>query len=254
MNKLLPTSSMADQTIRNAEVEFFCKEIEMLYRKKKDLRVFEAGPGNGYLLSILKERFPKIKLFALEFSPELYQLILSRDLKGLKVKCGSICKENDIPEEWGKFDVIICERVIINILNRKDQYLACHNIAQRLLKKGYFIMSESFKEPLQNLNNARSDFSLTPIEESPHNDYLSEKFIEKWCAQEKLREISGQSRTHFLSTHFYLTRIIHEGLRHLGEKNNEIRPKFAHLLTFLEAAFPPAVGQFSPILFRVFQK
>lgn len=251
LNQLSPTSSMADQKIRQAECHFFLKEIEILYKKKKKLKIFEMGPGNGYLLALIKEKFPQVLLYALEFSPDLFQLAQKREISDLQLLQGDIGVEEHIPKEWGQFDVIISERVIINILDRKDQYLACHLVLKRLKKRGSFLLSESFKEPLQNLNEARRDFGLTPILESEHNDYLSEKFWEKLCQKEGLIEVPPHTPSNFLSTHFFLTRIVHEGLRSLARNSNDLRPKFSYLLAFFEAAIPPGILNFSPILFRV---
>ena len=71
---------MKDQTIRSAEVEFFCTEIDPLYEKNHKLKILDVGSGNGYLLSVLRDKYPEALLYGVEFTPELHQLAIDRDL------------------------------------------------------------------------------------------------------------------------------------------------------------------------------
>jgi len=79
-------SAMEDPFVREIEIDFILKEID-LYKKsnKQELKILELGSGNGHLLSVLRSRYAKDHLFGIEFSPELCKLATSRDLPHVKI-------------------------------------------------------------------------------------------------------------------------------------------------------------------------
>jgi len=247
-NGLSPTSSMQDQYIRDSEIAFCIGEIEryILEVGKQDITFFEVGCGNGHLLAILRERFPKIKLFALEFTPELYTQATSREIPNCQIVLGDARDIAFYPEN---VDLIISERVIINILSRKGQFQAFHNIANSLLPGGRYIQIESYSEPLAELNSALKEMLLDGLEESRHNKYLYEKMLGFMHQRTGLVEIDGHMPKNFLSTHFYVTRVFHKSILPKGGK-----VKFSRMAKFFVDALPIGIGNYSPILFRVFQK
>src|SRR5690606_2291610 len=129
----------------------------------------------------------------------------------------------------GQFDLILTERVIINVLERWQQYQAVGNIAQKLRPGGRYIMIESFKEPLQELNRGRKEMCLDPVEESYQNRYIDERFIFKIQQNFGLKEINGNLPSNYLSTHFYITRVFHKAVRPEGGK-----VKFSRFASFFD--------------------
>jgi len=138
--------------------------------------------------------------------------------------------------------------VLINLMYREDQLMAARRIAATLQCGGLFIMVECFTEPQENLNAARAELLLPPIPPAHHNFYLDEEFCAK-LTELGLVEVEGHLPSNFLSTHYFNARVLHELLRPEG---GAIRN--THFVKFFDAVAPPAVGNYSSILFRVFEK
>lgn len=237
---------MEDPYVREKEVEFLIEEIQRYYLEQRNpLHILDAGCGNAYTLSRLKEHFPEFSFLGVEFTPELYELARERNLERVEIihqdlRCADFCDQ--------VFDVAYTERALINILDRSHQEVAAENIIRRIKNDGLLIVIESFKEPLVELNQARSEMCLEEIKQSYQNRYLDEGFIRK-ILRMGMMEITPLLPSNYLSTHFYLTRVFHKAIRPEGGK-----VKYTKMVGFFDKALPPAVGNFSPILFRVFKK
>ena len=239
-------STMHDEYIKDMEVKFILHVIDnYISYKVSQLNILDIGCGNGYLISLLSNKYKESKLWGLEFTEELYKLAESRKLENTTIQKGD-CRVNNYKEKF--FDIIISERVLINLLNPLDKLDSLRQIYSSLKEKGIYIMVEAFEEPLKILNKARSEMQLSDIKPAHHNEYLSEQtinsmkkigFIEKECSIQR----------NFLSTHFFITRILHESLR-----PPEGTIKNTEFVKFFTKALQPAIGNYSPILFRVFEK
>lgn len=241
-----PQSTMEDLFVREKEFDFIFGEIERFINKTgRDPYILDVGCGNGYLLSVLRERFPNSKLGGIEFTPELFDLAISRNLTDVKIINHDVRKS----DFWdGPVDIIITERVIINILSRKEQYRAIKNIGQMISPGGLYIMIESFLEPLRSLDKAREEMSMEHTRRSPQNKYISEAAVQK-VIENNFFELEGIMPANYLSTHYYITRVLHKTIRPEGG-----RVKYTEFEKFFRAALPPSIGNYSPILFRVFEK
>jgi 2-polyprenyl-3-methyl-5-hydroxy-6-metoxy-1,4-benzoquinol methylase len=250
-----PNSTIQDPRIREAEVSFICSEIDRFLantlKNKNEINLLDAGCGNGYLLSVISKKFPNINLYGIEFTPELLELGKKRELQKTKIVLGDIRHSLTNFEESSveKFDIIISERVIINLLEHSEQRKALSNINDHLLDNGVYVQVESFFEPLVNLNRARKEMALTPIEPSEHNKFLNNYMIGFMRDCLGLREVESSMPTNYLSTYFFLSRVFHQVTRPPGGK-----VKFSHMVDFLTEGIGPAIGNYSPILFKVFKK
>jgi len=241
-----PESTIQDPKIRELEVDFFLSSIESFIAKKGFMpKIADLGCGNGHLLSKISKHFPKCKIYGLEFTPELFKIARERDLPNCQIELGDIRLELFSGE---KFDIIITERVIINLLSWKKQAKALHNIIDSLNQGGLYLMSESFREPWVELNLARAEMQLDEIPQSKHNRYLAEAVI-PYLAKHGLTEILGTRQKNELSTHFYISRVLHQMIAPPGS-----RGKTSRFSDFFNQALPTACGNFSPILFRTLQK
>tara|TARA_R110002049_G_scaffold151151_1_gene314681 strand:+ start:263 stop:1060 length:798 start_codon:yes stop_codon:yes gene_type:complete len=242
---LSPSSTIGDQVIRQAEVNFFLKSIEAkIDPSKSDQSLFDIGCGNGHLLSLIREKFPKLKLYGLDFHPELTKLAQSRNLENCEVIQGDMRKDLT---QFGQHDFIMTERSVINLLSKEEQFCAFRNIVKSLKNKGFYFFSESFEEPRANINRARKQMNLAEdVIPSKHNLWLKEEDL-LILKEEGLKEISSAVPSNYLSTHFYITRILHT----IALPKGGIADEFQN---FFNEALPVGVGNYSPILFRSFEK
>lgn len=247
---LQANSTMEDPYIRESEVGFILEAIETYINRTgpgNQLSLLDVGCGNGYLLSVISERFPDLALYGVEFTPELYKLAQSRAIRHCSITNGDIRKADCFAAEF-KVDIVITERVIINILKRKDQYLALRHIFKMMKLNGTYIMIESFTEPLVELQQARKEMCLGDIAESYQNKYLNEHVVTN-LKKYGMQELRSKFPINYLSTHFYITRVVHKAIRPEGGK-----VKFSRFSNFFRMALPQGIGNYSPILFRVFEK
>lgn len=241
-----PKATLEDDFIRSVEISFFEQELERFcHLKKTSIHVMDLGCGNGHLLSILSKKFPRVKFCGVEFSKELLTLAQSRDLPNVRFFHGDCRKEETFVS---KYDVIITERVIINLLKGRDKIKTFQNISRHLRPGGLYLMCESFREPLYNLNRARSEVGLGALEESCHNSYILENMLEK-LKSFGLTEQDSLIKENFLSTYFFLTRVFHSLLR-----PDKMKIKGTQFVKFFNEALPDSIGNYSPIKFHVYKK
>ena len=157
------------------------------------------------LLSIISEGYPELNLYGIEFTPELFELARSRNLNKCKIILGDIRKSLSSfqDENVDHFDVIITERVIINLLDHREQRQAIQLIHDTLEKDGTYIQVESFFEPLVNLNRARKEMALSRIEPSEHNKFLNKYMLGFMRDRVGLREVESSIPTNYLSSYFF---------------------------------------------------
>ena len=247
--------TIQDPRIREAEVYFIVNSIEKFLensnKKQSLINVVDLGCGNGHLLSVIRQKFPDLNLFGIEFTPELFEIAKNRQIKNTKIVHGDIRKSiTSFSENQDvKFDVIITERVIINILDHKEQRQALSLIKNHLDNDGVYLQVESFFEPLVNLNRARKEMALSPIMPSEHNKFLNKYMLGFMRDRLGLKEVESEIPSNYLSTYFFLSRVFHQVTRPPGGK-----VKYSHMVDFLTEGIGPAVGNYSPIMFKVFKQ
>lgn len=214
--------TIQDPIIRDKEIQFLKKEIQtFINTHERNPVVMDIGCGNGYTLEVLANFFPKLHFIGLEPHPDLFQLSLKR--KGERKLQNVIFQNKSILEETlieYPVDIIFTERVLINLIDDKEQENAIGNISKHLNKGGEYLMIESFVEPLQKLNKLRRENLLgDPIEESKHNKFLKFSFLRKLTKYQlfsaPIDDLDG------LTPHFFLGRVFHPYSRQEGSKMKE---------------------------------
>ncbi len=264
----MPQSTMADEIIRAKETDAilgFVAEVARAWRsdfstnsgnarrpnRDSDLLVVDVGCGNGYTLRCLAECAPAHHYTGVEPNDRL-RAIAKKQVENTSVRIirGDIRNLSSVGVDAGSVDILICQRVLINLLDIKDQKLALKNIVELAKPGAALIFIESFRSGLDNLNAARAEFSLEPIPPASHNLPLPDSFFD----DPNLVRIDF-SGTHFsenvLSTHFFVSRVLHEiAIKSTG---TELK-RNSHFVRFLSAALPDAIGDYSPLRIKRLMK
>ncbi len=249
---LSPTSTMSDERIRTLETKAilgFVGNYRDTLPSGRKIRIADIGCGNGYTLKCLADGVRGIHLTGIEKSEELRKLTLARFAESdgdVEILAGDV--RDPGVGEGRQFDLVICQRVLINLLDLSDQRTALANIVGTVKPGGGLLFLESFEAPLARLNAARAEFDLPAIEPAHHNLYLPEDFF----LRDDLELFEGQGSTipaNFLSTHYFVTRVLHPLV--LGDRPFKKNSEF---VSFFSDALAPATGDYAPLRLCTFRK
>lgn len=248
---LSPSSTMPDHIVRDKEIEAIRAYLRVLFTGPA-IRTLEIGCGNGYLLSVLHSDFPSNRFWGIDYNEEMVDLARSRQIPNVEILQDDVSR---LSFDSASFDVVISERVIINLLDAADQDRAFSEVARVLAPRGWFICIEGFETPLGNVNQARAELMLPRIEQPNHNRWFSD---EDWVSYTSGRfEIISPSSAangeilaepNFLSTHYFVTRVFHDLIRPEGGaiRNTHFGRFFSSVL--------PAHGDYAPVKLYLLRK
>jgi ubiquinone/menaquinone biosynthesis C-methylase UbiE len=241
---LSETSTMKDTTTREKEVEAITKLLDKLVVRTSHL--LEIGCGNGFLLDVLRRHYSHLDLVGRDFSEPMVQLAQSRSIPNCDVAKGDV---RSLSFEDHTFDLVVGERVIINLMDREHQWRALAEVARVLRPGGNYICIEAFKDGLASLNEARLELGLEPNQEAHHNLWFDEAdFREE--ASKHFEVIDTQSFAgipqHFLSSYYFISRVFYPAITRADVKYN------THFVRFF--ADQPPRGTYSPIQLFMLRK
>jgi SAM-dependent methyltransferase len=247
-------STMPDSVVRAKELEAIQRTLELISKEGNAPRILEIGCGNGTLLEqLFKAGYRDV--VGIDFLPEFVELAKSRSL-GFDIRVADV---KDLPFSNAEFDVIVGERVIINLKDREHQRQAFQQLRRVLKPGGYLVMIEAFEDAWHNLNAARTELGLFPIPMASQNRWFQrgelEFFIEGIFTP--VTQIAGQVLTprNFLSSHYFISRVVHALLLEIRKNcpdcfNGEVRN--SHFTQFFGTLLPPH-GSYAPVQFLCFK-
>jgi SAM-dependent methyltransferase len=264
---LSPQSTMADEIIRNKETSVILEFVDRAARACRAdvatrhrtaaerthpgaVTVMDVGCGNGYTLKRLATELGDHVYIGVEYNDKLRELAKQQiaGLHNVRVLPGDIRVRESIDVAAGAVDVLICQRVLINLLSVEDARAALNNIVSLVRPDGRLLFIESFAAGLQRLNEARAEFDLEPIGPAHHNRYLEEDFF---AHPALVSDATSAPARNTLSTHYYVTRVLHSALS--KAQQSEFK-RNSHFVKFLSSALPDGVGDYAPLQFHSFVK
>ncbi|MBG0808563.1 class I SAM-dependent methyltransferase [Methylosinus sp. H3A] len=265
-----PQSTMADDIVRAKETEIikdFVHAAASYWRAEHienggyaeraggdaGLTVLDVGCGNGFTIKQLASCMPQYSFVGVEMNDRLRDLAIKQNdsADNVNIIPGDIRNIDSIELPECRVDILLCQRVLINIMSDEDAAKALDNIISIVRPGGHLLFIESFLSGLNNLNDARSEFLLAPISPAHHNKYLSDNFfshpqLTRFC----LPHFSLESNA--LSTHYYVSRVLHAAL--LQQQGDSNFRRNSHFVQLLSSALPDGVGDYAPLQFRAFTK
>ncbi len=246
---LSSASTMEDNYMRTRETEAIIRFVHHCLETRftgQQITIMDIGCGNGYTLEVLAKHFPGHHFVGIEKTDELRSLAAARfeGQPAVRILPGDIRQPGF--QQGIQADILICQRVFINLLDPQDQIRARENVASALRQPqtdrsgALALFIEGFTEPLVRLNIAREELGLEPIAPAYHNLYMPEGFFE--TAHLAAYTHDRLLPANFLSTHYYLTRVLFP--YHTQGKPLKRNSEF---VSFFTQALPECVGDYSPV-------
>lgn len=239
--------TMDDHAIRALETSFLINSISSELCKRNSqprISIADYGCGNGYTLVKLSEEFSNVNFLGFEYTPELRAIANKKSGIPSKVLPCDVRDAESLPQE---VDIVVCQRVLINLLDPDDQKVALNNIINSLSPGGLLLSIEAFSRNLDVLNICRSELGLRPIPPAHHNLYLNDDFFEV----PSLISESSKEVVNYLSTHYFVTRVLHD-VALASTQAPFVRNSL--FVQFFDSALPTGVGEFSPLRCNIFRK
>jgi len=196
-------ATLGESYLRLLEIRTMIRQIKC----HKPRNVLDVGCGNGYSTKIFAKRFPSIQFVGMDYSEHMILCANKNQIKNCTFLVGDVLDLNSFPEE--KFDLILTQRCLQNLVDYKSQYEAIKNLIGQKAQRGMLLLMECSKDGVERLNKIRIRFGKKPIEniEPWHNTF----FIEKNLINDFKAKI-----IHFSSTYMFLSKIIDPRLSFLG--------------------------------------
>jgi len=240
---LTKESTMPDHFVRKKEIETILETLSAL--NNKDLRILEIGCGNGVLLNELHNN-NYTSVTGIDFLEEFVKLSKSRDLP-YNIEVGDV---RALQFEDSSYEVVIAERVIINLLDQGHQNKVFSEVRRVLKKDGHFIMFEALEDGWINSNNAREEFGLSKIPMASQNRWFKSGELEDFIKKrfEIVHEINGfkLQTNNVLSSHYFMTRVVHSVIT--NSLSGNVKERNTHFAKFFSELLPPQ-GNYAPVQF-----
>lgn len=209
-HQLDPSSTMLDETTRQLEIDAVVSCLSAIMTPADAVDVLEVGCGNGYLLSIIRERFPGSQLTGVEYSPEMLALARRRAIPECTLHLGDV-RALELPT--GSCDVVVSERCLINLLVEEEQEKALEEIHRILRPGGHLVLIEAFTDGAAALNRARSELGLAENSVPYHNLWFDKQRFRSFI-ESKFEDVTAAGSTalppgNFLSTHYFVSRVLY---------------------------------------------
>jgi 2-polyprenyl-3-methyl-5-hydroxy-6-metoxy-1,4-benzoquinol methylase len=249
-------STMEDEFVRTSETKIILDVVsaylDMCSKNQavhQPVKLLDIGCGNGFTLEALSTSGLEINCHGIEPNEKLREIANARlEEAGIKVRQGDLRDQHGAIEST--FDIVVSQRVLINILDPIDQAVALQSLVQLLEKGGILISFESFSSGLKRLNLARTEFGLKEIQMADHNLYLCDDYfdvdsLEPWPYADSV------VRPNYFSSHYYISRVLHEAM--LTMTDSEF-VRNSHFVKFMSAAIPIGVGDYAPLQINLLHK
>ena len=208
------------------------------------LKVLEVGCGNGYVAQAMVERFD-VDLDAFDFSEDMIAVAKTRHIEGARGRVTFFRADVLAFDRRDRYDLAFTERCVQNLVSWEDQKAALRNIVGAIMSGGMFVMLESFRTGLDNLNAARRELGIEEIAESWHNNFFDENETKAFLGS---IGCSYLDQNCFLSGYYFGSRVLLPALLPEGK-----RAASQSILNDYFCALP-AAGDFAPMKILRFLK
>jgi SAM-dependent methyltransferase len=148
---------------RELEYDLICQYLT------NAMTVLEVGCGNGFSTERFRSLVKHVDAF--DYSEKMIERAKSRvGETNNRFFIDNVLAPNHLN---GPYDTVICVRVLINLRDKEEQYLALNNLIPQVKNGGLLILVEGFTEGFVALGELRQAVALPSIEPAKINFYSS---------------------------------------------------------------------------------
>lgn len=236
-----PLATAPDVYYRELEIQ------SILAHLKNGASVLDVGCGNGFSTFAFARQLPHSQFTGVDYSESLITYALRATKKEKKAVqkrlsfiVGDVLSLGSVPALRGKkFDYIVSERCLINLVNWQEQAHALLEMKKLLKKGGHIILTENTQEGLARLNGLRKQFDLPAITVRWHNYYMPEKKLLPFMK----KHFKLESTENCGNLYYIVSRVVYAKLAALEGK----RPDYLNPINMIAAKLPTlSTYQYSP--------
>ena len=201
--------------------DFIAKEIEMKtllsYCSRGD-SILDLGCGSGTAAFYILDKLD-VSITGMDFSSKMIaEAQRAAKEKGYDQETLNFCVNDirdvkELEKSERRYDIVMTERVLINLDNWQEQKEAINGIISLLKPGGLYLMCENLKEGLDNLNRVCVSINLDEIQKPWHNRYICKNEVQEIDSAE-LVEFRD-----FSSGYYFLSRVVNAHLAKLQNSN-----------------------------------
>jgi len=134
-------------------------------------RILDLGTGDGRLLALAKQRYPKVETIGLDFSPAMLERVQQRFAADRSISIVAHDLDQPLPD-LGTFDVVISSFAIHHLVHERKRSLYAE-VYRALAAGGVFCNLEHVSSPTIRLHEEfMGRLGVTPSKEDPSNKLL----------------------------------------------------------------------------------
>jgi SAM-dependent methyltransferase len=207
--KGLETSATSfDFQLKNLEVYYISDFFRGFLSEGGKSDILDLGCGTGYLGVVLVQSHPDLNYLGVDYShsaivyanKRVDDLKLKGNIKFLEANAVGIDKL-----DLGFFDVVITERLLINLGSKENQIACVESIGNVLKPGGFWLMLEGTVEGWEKLNSFRKLYGLYEI----GNHWTQTKIIEREFIPYLYKKGYSVVKRQCFGMYYFLSRIVH---------------------------------------------
>ncbi|MCC8952087.1 methyltransferase domain-containing protein [Bradyrhizobium sp. Pear77] len=166
-----------DTNMRELEIDFIISSIKAFSSGKP--RIVDLGCGNGYTTLRMASEIDA-EVTGVDFAESLIAdtAELAKELGVKNMPDFRVGDITTLPIPDGSFDVVVTERVLLNMTSVESQRAMLDKIHAMLAPGGLYVMVEGNRDGLAKLNESREALGLVAIPDRGHGNVGSLKFEE----------------------------------------------------------------------------
>jgi len=244
-----PSATTNDIHLRELEIKTILEKLKGL-KRTKNISILDIGCADGISTMKIAESLPGVKFLGIDYSSKMIKNANSMlKSKNNLSKRGQflVGDVSNLDKICGKklFDIIISDRLLINLDSAKTQHKVISEVHKHLKLNGYYIAIENFIEGQKKLNDARKEVGLSEIILRWHNLFLKKKNFTNYS--QKIFKIVEWDN--FASAYYYVTRVVYSKMCKIHNR----QPNYNHEIHKLSIDLPP-FGEFSPVQMVIMKK